>query len=160
MSERMEPESLVMRQIRCFYCGANENISEALVGLLEGILACPAHADDASADAAAYLARSRLVSVHHILARDKTKKKKTAAERWLRYWDDGARPLAVRRSSGAIDRFWQIVLNNTRISGDSTRGSGAGGMRRKGLYTDMKEQVMSRGTWRTACTVAFLPPDF
>ena len=52
------------------------------------------------------------------------------------------------------------VLNNTRISGHSTRGSGAGGMRRKGLYTVMMEQVMSRGTWRTACTVAFLPPDF
>ena len=53
-----------------------------------------------------------------------------------------------------------LVLNNTRISGDSTRGSGAGGMRRKGLCTVMKGQVLGRGTWRTACTVAFLPPDF
>ena len=39
-------------------------------------------------------------------------------------------------------------------------GSGPGGTGRKGLYTDMKEQALVHGTWRTACTVAFLPPDF
>jgi len=98
----MEPQSLILIQARCFYCGSqDEKITEIFPNF--GILSCMEHYEYAKRDCNAYRHRSKLVSINDVL-------KRPELSPLLKLLEGG---FHVLRSSGNLEHGWVV---NTKTS--------------------------------------------
>jgi len=92
---RVFPDTLVMRQLVCSYCGRDHGIREARVEWLFGIYFCPDHEDDAQRDLRLYFEDQHMVRVGDALLDGGD------LGEFLRFCQ--GRDLPVRRTGGAFD---------------------------------------------------------